>query len=455
MVQRTGLGAIAVSVIIIMVVAAYLATRPAAPPKEEETPTSPTELTFNQTTIGSRIISLYYTGHGPWWGPNIVKIVSTENKIFTYVMDCSTAPWQTFLYSKVDGGEWQEGESFNNTGNPPNLMIDSQGYIHLISFDRCLSDNFDDSWYGRIFHVKFDQPNTVNGSCTFEYITPDSRETDYGLDDVANPYVGAAIGEDDTILVAYPTVVGDTYGIGVRIYDPISDEWSYEAVTTSLPTNFTYPFAAVTGEYFHVLTIQDCPNENFPVGGPYRLGIVKHFQRARNSGEWVESTLVDFTAVIDANPQVSDLLWLSNMDLFVDSGGAVHVMIRYNRNWSQGWSGNWINTAFHYWKMESAVEWQSEQVLDEQCYWLKLWEREDGQLFYIYSNRNEQLYLMPQGTTERYVISSLDSPYNIDPIPFIATTRSGTQPSSVLNLVIFSGTEETEGISISCDVSSL
>jgi len=411
---------------------------------------------YTQTIVGSRVISLYYTGHGPWWGPNIVKIASTEDKTFTYVMDCSTAPWRTFLYSKTEGGEWEEGESFDNTGNPPNLMIDSHGYIHLISFDRCLSDDFDVSWYGRIFHVKFDQPNTVSGSYSFEYITPDSRGTAHEPDDVANPYVGAAIGEDDTIMVVYPNNIPDPppYTLGARIYDPDTGSWSYETVTDDLPSTFCYPFAAVTDGYFHVLAIQDYFVESLPEGyAPYRFGIVRHFQRARDSDEWVESTLVDFTAEIDANPEVNDLLWLRTMDLFVDSSGTVHVMVRYNKNWSQGKSGDWKNTAFHYWKAEDATEWHSEQAIDEDCFWLKLWEREDSQLFYVYARMNRQIDLIPFGTNQHYTISDFSSPYNTNPVPFIANPRSGTNPSSTLDLVIFSEMEETEAIAISCDVS--
>jgi len=141
------------------------------------------------------------------------------------------------------------------------------------------------------------------------------------------------------------------------------------------------------------------------------------------------------------------------MDLFVDSSGTVHVMVRYNKNWSQGKSGDWKNTAFHYWKAEDATEWHSEQAIDEDCFWLKLWEREDSQLFYVYARMNRQIDLIPFGTNQHYTISDFSSPYNTNPVPFIANLRSGTNPGSTLDLVIFSEMEETEAIAISCDVS--
>jgi hypothetical protein len=435
-------------------------TEPPPTPTETEQPPGTSEpeivVPYTQMTIGSRVNSLYYTGHGAYWGPNTIKTAATEDKIFTYVMDCSTAPWRTYLYSKEEGGQWQEGESLI-TGNPPNILIDSQGYIHLISFDRCLRDDFDDSWYGRIFHVKFDQPNTVSGTYSFEYITPDSRGTPHGPDQVANPYVGACIGEDDTIMVIYPNNIPEPppFTLGVRIYNPDTEEWSYETVTENLPTRFCYPFGAVTDGYFHVLAIQDDIDETLPQDSPYRLGIIRHFQRARDSTEWVESTLIDFTEEIDTNPEVNDLLWLRNMDLFVDSSGIVHVMIRYNKNWSQGSSGEWKNTAYHYWKAEDATEWNSEQAIEEDCIWLKLWEREDGQLFYVYARMNQQIALIPFGTNQRYIISDLSPPYTTNPVPYITNPRSGTSRGTILKLIVFLETAETEAIYIRCDLSNL
>jgi hypothetical protein len=407
---------------------------------------------YIQTTVGNQINRLSESGCGAAWGPNTIKIASYESSVFTYVMDCSVVPWQVILYSKEVGGVWHKGESIS-LGNPPNIFVDSQGFVHLIGHEPFGADRTQ----GRLIHIKFNQSNTVSGPYTSEYITPDTRTTDWALDTVGSIYNGAAIGEDDTILVAYQASMNypaPPHAILARIYDPLTRAWSYETVTTNLSTRFCYPFAAVSEGYFHVLVVEDEAEENLPEGyAPYRFGIIKHFQRARDSDEWVESTLIDFTAEIDANPEVNDCLWLRNMDLFVDSSGTVHVMIRYNKNWSQGKSGNWMNTAFHYWKTEDDTEWHSEQALDKDCTWLKLWEREDGQLFYVYANMNRQIDLIPFGTNQCYTISTLNPPYNIDPTPYIANPRSGTDHSSMLNLIVFSETKETEAIAISCDVS--
>lgn len=419
---------------------------------------SESKLPFDQSMVGSRINFVEgLGGSSAAWGDHIVKIVATENTVFTYVMERDASSRQAFLYSKTTGEGWQEGKAFD-TLNPPNLLVDSQGLVHLVSFESYTLDDRE----GRLFHVKFDEPETVSGSYTFEYLTP---ERDYTkpltLDTYTSCYYGAAIGEDDTILVVYQNSLqwGDPpHSLGARIYDPIADEWSYESVATDLTSRLCYPFVAATNEYFHVLAVEDDPDEDLEAAGvwPFRYGLVKHFQRARDSDEWVESTLIDF------NPTLSKLeiseLWLRNYELLVDSEGTVHVLILYCGDIDSGTPCTCEECepiAYHYWKEESSTEWHSELAIDTSCGWLRLWEREDGKLFYVYSKWNKQLCLIPQGTTERHIISDLKFPYIDDPNPFIAAARGGTRPSSTLNLVLFSNTKEIEAVAISVDVSQL
>jgi len=412
------------------------------------------KLPFDQSIVGSR--SNFAGSFSTAWGDHLVKIVATENTTFTYVMDKDVSPHQAFLYSKTDGGDWQEGKSFRSS-NPPNLLVDSQGFIHLIAFEPyTISDDI----HGRLFHVKFDEPNTISSSYTFEYLTPDTRETEVTLDTYADAHYGAAIGEDDTILEineVWPIESNSSFALVARIYDPIEENWSFEPVVTDLTSRFSYPYAAVTDDYFHVLAIEDDPDEDLEsTGFAYRFGAIKHFQRARDSTEWVESTLIDF------NPTLSKLeiskIWLRHSDFLIDSNGIVHALISYCGNIDSGTPCTCEECepiAYHYWKEESSTEWHSELAIDTSCGFLRLWEREDGQLFYVYTKWNEQICLIPQGTTKRYLISDLDSPYTVEPNPFIAAARGGTRPSSTLNLVVFPGTKEIEAVAISVDVSQL
>jgi hypothetical protein len=183
--------------------------------------------------------------------------------------------------------------------------------------------------------------------------------------------------------------------------------------------------------------------------------MVKHFQRERNSSKWVESTLIDFNPTLSAL-EISEI-WLRHYELLIDSKGTVHALILYcaNADGEPCSCEECEPIAYHYWKEESSNEWHSERAIDTTCGWLRLWEREDGKLFYVYSKWNKQLCLIPQGTTERYITSDLEPPYIDDPNPFIAAARGGTQPGSTLNLVVFSNNKECEGVVISCDVSEL
>lgn len=242
------------------------------------------------------------------------------------------------------------------------------------------------------------------------------------------------------------------HAILARIYDPITQEWSFETVTTDLPTRFCYPYAAVSDEYFHVLAIEDEDVEDLST---FRFGIIKHFQRARDSDEWMETTLFDFTQT-HSNQEI-DELGLRNWGLVTDSAGRVHLLISYGA--VEGGEPRSVRThpprAFHFWKEESATEWHQEPDMDMYWGWMRLWEREDGQLFYVNAPLGEQLYLTPMGTTEKYVISDLDTRYLENAIPFIASRRSGSQAGSVLNLALLQLHEETETVVISVDTSEI
>jgi len=425
---------------------------------------------YTQTIVGNRanyVRGSYVTGttigFGACtmaWGDHFLKMAATEDTLFTYAWVVEEGIQKAILLSKKEGEDWQEGVSFKVL-RLFNIFVDSQDYVHVIAYEPFVFD-VEEEYFGRLFHVKFDQPSTVSGSYSLEYLTSDTKNN-WGstLDSSATYYCGVSIGEDDTILVVYTNPYEFHPGegsrsLGARIYDPATGKWSYETVTKNLPSDFTYPFVAVTDKYFHVLAIEDTYDPELEVTGyPMRYGMIKHFQRVRDSGEWVESTLIDF------NPTFSSLeiseFWLRHYELLVDSKGIVHALVLYCADEDGKPCSCEENPprAYHYWKEESATEWHSEPAIDTPCGWLRLWERDNGKLFYVYSRWREQLCLIAMGTTERYVISNLVSPYIDEPNPFIAAARGGTNPSSILNLVVFSGTKECEGVVISVDTSDI
>lgn len=169
----------------------------------------------------------------------------------------------------------------------------------------------------------------------------------------------------------------------------------------------------------------------------------------------METTLIDFTQTL-SNLEIAEL-WLRNLGLVTDSAGRVYILITYGAE--AGGEPHSVKThaprAFHYWKEESAAEWHLEPDIEMSWGWMRLWEREDGQLFYVNAPIGEQLYLSPVGTTEKYVISDLASRYLEGPVPFIATRRSGSQSGYVLNIALMPMHVETETMVILVDTSNI
>jgi len=411
-------------------------------------------LDFEQYTVGNRDNA---QDSGAWWGENITKIAHYGNKTYTFVIDNSVVPRTAFLYEKTDDQEWIEGKSFV-VSRPPNILIDSQGYVQVVGFEPF--DSSASMYDGRLFYVKFNTAGAVTGDYTKTYITEDSRSGSPVLSTYATIYCGAAIGKDDQILVAYNNSVQwdtpDTHSLGVRIYDPSSQSWSDETVAENMVSRHAYPFAFVSESYFHVFAIEDDYDTYYESAGPpydeypYRYGMVKHFQRPLSGGSWEETTLINFN-----ESKTKEEIWdasLRIVDFHVDSANTIHALIRYTE------TGDYVPKCFHYTKKESESVWASEEILPEinkttGLYWSRIWERDDNELFYICYTWGQQIWLSPIKTNTLYTISNLEDQYNQDATPFLSNVRSGTPLSSDIYMVIYSGSYEIKAKSV--DVSTL
>ena len=394
------------------------------------------------TTIPSRFNR---TQNGAWWGSNIIKIVRGNNMLFTYAMDKDIVPTTTHLYSKRDNGTWNEGEAFK-VSRPPNILIDSNGYIHLIGHQP-FDDDLNNDWKGRLFYVKFDTPHSVSGAYSFEYITPDWRENS-DITTYATYYCGAAIGSDDVIVVVYNTseALEAPHSLSARIYDPVSGNWDYDIVTSDDSVRLAYPHVAITEDYFHVLAVEDDYDPDLDsTGYAFRYGFSKHFQRARNETTWEESILVDFNNTL-TDIEISKI-FLDNSDLYVDSTGNIQVLIKYQKDGG-------APHVYQYTKPESGTTWVSEQVRTDQHNWGRFWENEEGQLFVVLSSWSGNLTLLPQGEDKSITISNMENEDKQDPTPFVANTRGGTSRSSKLDIVVFSGMLERETLVVEVDYES-
>ena len=402
----------------------------------------PLPLTYTQETVGTEINP---STNGAWWGAHATKVVRSSDTTSTYVLTGTNTPYTLTLYSKTDGGDWTKGVSIAQVSRSPCILRNSTGHIHIVGHRSFTTSNDNE---GQLFHLRFINPNTISGANEFEFISPDWRGNPV-IENYTSYYCGAAIGADDTIMVAYQStnlLTNTTYCMGARIYNATSGNWNYETITTSLPARYCYPFVYVTASYFHVLAVEDEYDE--AVGDPdhnFRFGEIRHFQRARGSTTWTQTTLININT--DLTPAEVNQKNLRNSDLYVDSSGIVHVLIKQNTGLFDG------SQIYHYWKTESETTWSSELISPININWAKLWERSDGTLFYVCSDH--QITLMPKGGLLRYGISNLASPYSNDPVHFIATKRSGSVISTSLDVVVYAALDDTEAMHISVDVSSI
>lgn len=396
---------------------------------------------------------------GAWWGENISKITRALDTQFTFILDSTSNQRKAIFMQKKDGYAWIEGEPFV-VSRPPNILADSKGYIHVIGFEPF--DNQKDS-AGRLFHVQFERPYTVKGSYKKTYLTDeDLRSNKLTLENFASLFNGASIGTDDTILVAYENstqnnLIG-TFSIGARIYNPKSGQWVYETVSQNMNSKYAYPFTFVSDKYYHVLAIEDMPDPDYAnltaqhKAYQYRYGAVKHFQRLRIGGKWEETTLLNFNDNPNITKQQIGDSSLRITDFTVDSHNTIHAMLRYNGKYEDNQLKIQNSANFsHFWKDETSNSWKSEfPNFGNNVSWAKLWEQKNGTNHFILSN-NTGLYLVPQGTSDQYLISkyTLDTGTN-GPTPFFTNKRSGSPLDEHLNFVIYGA--KTMAIAKSIDV---
>src|SRR5690606_27716112 len=119
----------------------------------------------------------------------------------------------------------------------------------------------EDLYKGRAVHLRFDTTNTITGTYTVTELATDPGDETPMYDNYQSVFVGAAIGEDDTIVAAFNNSVEwntpNTASIAVKIYDPSLMTWTYEQVASGMASQLAYPFAFVSDDYFHVYAVED------------------------------------------------------------------------------------------------------------------------------------------------------------------------------------------------------
>jgi hypothetical protein len=408
---------------------------------------------FSQTSIGDiESVSV----NGAWWGENITKVVRSSNKVFTFAMNDVGGDGddrQIVLMERSDDGPWVEGATFA-FARAPNLLIDSDERVHVVAF--APFDPAVDTFRGSIAHVRFDESNTVTGTYETTRLATDVGNEVPTFENYQTLFLGAAIGEDDTMLAAYNNSVmwntPGTHSLAVQIYDPGEGTWTYDQVAANMGSRFAYPFAFVSNGYFHVYAVEDEYDTDYATLGPpydgylFRYGAVKHFQRPRSGGPWTETTLVDFNGV-KSKAEIWDMI-LRTLDLHVDSEGRIHALLRYNEGTKP--------RVYHYTKLETEDAWESEALAFPGTdvaglYWAKLWDRgpERG-LHFVGAVWSQQIrVLTPAGAT--HVVSDLAGDDLLDPTPFLSSARAGNASRDLLDIAVFSGSAITTGEMIRCE----
>lgn len=383
---------------------------------------------LSETTIGDRETVLE---NGTWWGENTTKVISSGESLFTYNMtgEGGEDPFILYLYQYDRNLEtWSEGQSFP-VSRPLNLLVDSAGLIHVIGYSPVGSDVFT----GRVFHVKFKAAGDVSGSYDFEYLTPDpSGSTD--ADVMASIFLGAAIDDKDTILVAYsnsPALqAAGSHRLGARLFQ--NGSWSYETIVSNSPSRLTYPIPFVSEAYFHVVAIEDDYDEDLAgTGYSYRYGLVRHYQRpiADPSG-WQETTLLDFNGALTdleisgKELRIQDLLVLD---------GVVHVLVGYREEASNFESSK----VFHYTKSETNTSWESEEISSGNHQKGIFYQNGDGKLYAVVNvlPGTSNLGLVELDSKVQFDLTWSESKSNA--APFVPTARSGSDLGNTQRLDIF------------------
>ncbi|MFA5848669.1 MAG: hypothetical protein WC833_02210 [Bacteroidales bacterium] len=268
-----------------------------------------------------------HSPNGTWWGYNQSKIVRYGNVVYMYVIENqnvdsnpnpnATNPSKIVLYRKDSDNSWQKGGSFN-TSRPGNILIDSDGIVHLIVFEPTYTLSTENGSYGKLKHYWF--PNCKTGD-----ITSSQQETIIDNDGVSqgetvNMRVGASIGKDDVMAVSFG--LNKTH----RLYykEKTGVKWIMDYSSPNLGSDIFYPYVIVTDSGFGILAIQDdYVGQNLP--NIYQ----KTYYFEKKNGAWKNEILINLQShpLAQSRPQL-----IENSDICQDAAKQIHLLYQTRLN---------------------------------------------------------------------------------------------------------------------------
>lgn len=378
---------------------------------------------FAETLPGSR----FHQPDGTWWGYNQSKIVHFGSRVYTYVIentdDKSSTVSKLTILKKEGGGAWLRGASFP-TSRPGNLLIDSRGVLHVFVFEPTDAKK-NDSW-GKLLHYWFPVPGDIR-----EFKREVIVDND-GASETANIRVGAAIGSDDTLAVAFGLTTNNPRfrGHSEHLYTkkPSGTRWTHQLAGDNLGHDYYYPFVLAEAGRFHLLAVQD---DFTGQGQPNIYQQIIYF--LHEGGTWKKDLIVDRTqhALADTHPRL-----LEQEDLFADSTGTIHIIYK---EWLDP-SDRFATT--HHRLTGRPGAWQREHLpLANSVNWVRLVEVK-GQLYYIAASW-DKLYLGWPGSA---ALTEVPLPAKIMGIyPYVATAKSGSRGADAADVLLLAGDSAAYG----------
>lgn len=337
--------------------------------------------------------SKFHSPDGTWWGYNQSKIVRFKNFVFTYVIenedDSNKTPSKFTVYVKEDNKTWQKGASFV-TSRPGNILVDSQGTLHVFVFEPFDIEK-NDSW-GKLRHYYFHNSAQGDISTFSEELIVDND----GSSETANIRVGAAIGEDGTLAVGFGlTKFNPVYkGQSEHLYfkKPADQNWTHLIAGENLVHDYYYPFVLAGKTGFHLLPVQDDYNDD---GNPatYENVYQKIIYFVYQNEVWKSQMIQD----LSTHPLARDRpRLLEQEDLYEDREGKIHILYKEFLDSKETWK---VTTHKHIIINGSEKE---EQIINlgsgDDVNWIRLFEV-SRELYYLISSWNS-LYISKVGTNK-------------------------------------------------------
>lgn len=358
--------------------------------------------------------------HGPdatWWGYNQNKIVRFGNMVFMYVVenidDKNTTLSQFVIYKKEGDTVWEKGASFP-TSRPGNILIDSQGVLHAFVFEP-VDVLKNDSW-GKLIHYWFENAGAGDIQNYNKEIVIDNN----GTNETVNIRVGAAIGPDDTLAVAFGmgrfNNLYKDFSEHLYIKKPTDKTWTHHIAGEELDHEYYYPFVWIAKNEFYLLPVQDDYNGQGTPQLPYPNIYQKILLLSYKNGIWSKELIADLSShpLAKSRPRL-----LEQEELYQDTKGTLHMLYKEFLDEKTSWGSNHVHVV----KNAQGVFREAIPQEKDNSNWIRMFEV-DGSLYYLYVYY-DSAYIKNAKTNTRIQIPLPPSAHGM--YPYIATIRGGTR----------------------------